>query len=285
MAILLRLSVWAGQSAMHLTPFVFLLFSLQAQGAVFGDGDHSNGVEDQRRPATPEHLKPMGTIFCDGRLRGTAIHVFTPLHKTLTSGSIIVTAAHVLYDPKTAEPFNKCVYRPENKRLTKVGFADISLHQFNPKSEDKLRQAESDIVFIRLKKRLIQPTFTFSAGNTIGRELLLIGYNSDENNISQSEDCYQFTSQNFASKKLLLHDCDANSGASGGAILDAITGGLVGVHGGTLLVNELQSPRGGALRGSRVDPEKLINQARKIDHRAVETLSHFFAYPAKNFQD
>jgi len=51
------------------------------------------------------------------------------------------------------------------------------------------------------------------------------------------------------------------------------------------LVNEAQSPRGGALRGSRVDPEKLINQARKIDHRAVETLSHFFAYPAKNFQD
>jgi len=65
---------------MHLKPFVFLLFSLQAQGTVFGDGDHSNGVEDQRRPATPEHLKPMGTIFCDGRLRGTAIHVFTPLH-------------------------------------------------------------------------------------------------------------------------------------------------------------------------------------------------------------
>jgi len=39
----------------------------------------------------------------------------------------------------------------QKMRLTKVGFSGILLHQFNPKSEDKLRQAESDIVFIRLK--------------------------------------------------------------------------------------------------------------------------------------
>jgi len=38
MAVLLRLSVWTGQSAMHLRIFVFLLFSWHAQGAVFGDG-------------------------------------------------------------------------------------------------------------------------------------------------------------------------------------------------------------------------------------------------------
>ncbi len=211
--------------------------------------------------------------------------MFTPLHNSLTSGSIIVTAAHVLYDQKTAKPFNKCVYRPENKRLTKVGFANISLHQFNPKSGDKLQQAEDDIVFIRLKKILIQPTLTFRAGNAIGRELLLIGYNSDENNISQSEGCYQFRSHYFVSEKLLLHDCDANSGASGGAVLDALTGGLVGVHGGTLLVNKSQSGGGGILKGSKSDPEMLINQARKIDHKVIESLNQFSAYPSKNFQD
>lgn len=285
MTILQRLSAWTGQPPMHPSIFVFLLFSWHAQGAVFGDGDHSNGVEDQRQQVTAEHLKPIGTIFCDDSLRGTAIHVSTPLDKTLTSGSIIATAAHVLYDQKTAEPFKKCVYRPQNKRLTTVGFGNISSHQFEPKSADKLQQAENDIVFIRLKKRLIQPTLTFSVVNVIGRELLLIGYNSNENNISQSEGCYQFRSENFASEKLLLHDCDANNGASGGAVLDALTGGLVGIHGGTLLVDDAQSRRRSILRGSKADPETLINQARKIDQKMIETLNQFSAYPAKNFHD
>jgi V8-like Glu-specific endopeptidase len=264
---------------------MLLLFSCHTQGAVFGDGDPGNGTEDQRRKATAEHLKPMGTLFCDGRLRGTAIHVRRPADKDLTSGSIILTAAHVLYDQKTTQPFKKCVYRPQNKRLTTIDITSLSSHRFNPKSVDKLQQAENDIVFIRLSKRLLQPTLTLTAVNKIPSALLLIAYNSGKNDISQSADCNQFVSQKFASKKLLLHDCDANNGSSGGAVLDAATGRLVGVHGGTFLVNNATLQRGKIPRGAKADPEKLINQARKINDRVIETLNQFSAYPAKYFQD
>lgn len=277
--------VWTAQSPINLVIYVLLLLSCLTQGAVFGDGDPGNGIEDQRQKATAEHLKPMGTLFCDGRLRGTAIHVRRPADKDPTSGSIVLTAAHVLYDQKTMQPFKKCVYRPQNKRLTTIDITSLSSHRFNPKEADKLQQAENDIVFIRLSKRLLQPTLTLTAVNKIPSALLLIAYNSGKNDISQSADCHQFVSENFASKKLLLHDCDANNGASGGAVLDAANGRLVGVHGGTFLVNNITSQRDQIPRGAKADPEKLINQARKITARVIETLNQFSAYPAKYFQD
>ena len=278
-------STWTGQPPTNLFIYMMILFSCLTQGAVFGDGDPGNGTEDQRRKATAEHLKPMGTIFCDGMLRGTAIHVRSRLDTDLRSSSIILTAAHVLYDPKTAQRFEKCVYRPQNKRLTTVDITQVSSHRFNPKSVDRLEQAENDIVFIRLSRRLLQPTLKLTAASETPSALLLIGYNSDKNDISQSADCHQFVSETFASEKLLLHDCDANNGASGGAVLDTANGRLVGVHGGTLLVNDAQSPRSEIPGGAKADPEKLINQARGIDQSVIETLNQFSAYPAKHFQD
>ena len=249
-------SIWTDQPPINLFIYMMILFSSLTQGAVFGDGDPGNGTEDQRRKATAEHLKPMGTIFCDGMLRGTAIHVRSPLDTGLRSSSIILTAAHVLYDPKTAQRFKKCAYRPQNKRLTTVDITQVSSHRFNPKSVDRLEQAENDIVFIRLSQRLLQPTLKLTSASETPSALLLIGYN-----------------------------CDANNGASGGAVLDAANGRLVGVHGGTLLVNDAQSPRSEIPGGAKADPEKLINQARGIDHRVIEMLNQFSAYPAKNFQD
>ena len=88
--------------------------------AVFGDGNPYNGIEDQRRQAPAEMLKSVGTIYCDGALRGSATHVYTA---TKTHPSVIVTAAHVLYNRVDGQAFKDCSYRPQNKRLTAIPFA------------------------------------------------------------------------------------------------------------------------------------------------------------------
>ena len=62
------------------------------------------------------------------------------------------------------------------------------------------------------------------------------------------------------------------------------TAEIIAVHGGTFFLNSRDgSPDSTtAPEGAVVDPERWINQARKIDPPLLQQLQHFTAYPAKD---
>lgn len=255
--------------------------------AIFGDGNPANGIEDKRLLAPIDLQRSVGTVICDGGLRGTAVHI-SLMHSdsdSLQQGSIILTAAHVLYDPDTAQRYKKCAYHPQGKRLSGVIFTRVSAHDFRPTTNNKIQQANQDIVFIALKKKLRHSGMKLNLTGQSSRRLQLLGFNESQDNISISSNCQPFLSQTFVSPQLLLHDCDAGRGASGGPLIDAETGTVVGIHGGTLLFSPLGKESRNAIAGASVDPETMINQARKIDVDVLTKLHEFTAYLAKHLPD
>ena len=255
--------------------------------AIFGDGNPANGIEDKRLLAPIDLQRSVGTVICDGGLRGTAVHI-SLMHSdsdSLQQGSIILTAAHVLYDPDTAQRYKKCTYHPQGKRLSGVIFTRVSAHDFRPTTNNKIQQANQDIVFIALKKKLRHSGMKLNLTGQSSRRLQLLGFNESQDNISISSNCQPFLSQTFVSPQLLLHDCDAGRGASGGPLIDAETGTVVGIHGGTLLFSPLGKESRNAIAGASVDPETMINQARKIDVDVLTKLHEFTAYLAKHLPD
>jgi V8-like Glu-specific endopeptidase len=261
-----------------------LMFNVSAFGAIFGDGDAQNGIEDQRQLAPRKILQSVGTIYCDGALRGTATHVSIPSIAPSNAASIILTAAHVIYHKNTEILFETCVYRPQGKRLGSIDFVKTSAHRFDPHSSDRMQQATQDIVFIALKKKLRGSGLTLQAKEDADNELQLIGYNQNKDHISVSDDCREFSSEKFANNLLLLHNCDAGRGASGGPILDPTSGSVIAVHGGTLVIRSGNNQPLNIMQGAIPDPEALINQGRKIDSDIIARLKRFTAYPAKNSQ-
>ncbi|MDA9094874.1 serine protease [Porticoccaceae bacterium] len=266
---------------------ILLFFSPVSQSAIFGDGDPSNGIEDQRHLASSPFLKAVGTIFCDGGLRGTATHISTSLKK---GPAIILTAAHVLFDEKTGLAFRHCAYRPENRRLSEIDFAAVSKHQYQFFSKNKIRQSETDIVFVALKKKPYQESLSLAVAiNSSKDNLQLLGYNMDSQEINLSNNCESFESEFFVSEQLLLHNCDALGGSSGGPIISTTEDGearnVIAVHGGTLSsgISGGKSFSAGRPAGAKVNPEQWINQARKIDRAMLIQLQQFLAYLAKDF--
>ena len=255
--------------------------------AIFGDGNPANGIEDKRLLAPIDLQRSVGTVICDGGLRGTAVHI-SLMHSdsdSLQQGSIILTAAHVLYDPDTAQRYKKCTYHPQGKRLSGVIFTRVSAHDFRPTTNNKIQQANQDIVFIALQKKLRHSGMKLNLTGQSSRRLQLLGFNESQDNISISSNCQPFLSQTFVSPQLLLHDCDAGRGASGGPLIDAETGTVVGIHGGTLLLSPLGKESRNAIAGASVDPETMVNQARKIDVDVLTKLHEFTAYLAKHLPD
>jgi len=252
--------------------------------AIFGDGNPTNGIEDQRLLAPIDLQHSVGTVICDGGLRGTAVHI-NLMHSdsdSLQQGSIVLTAAHVLYDPDTAQRYEKCAYHPQGKRFSGVVFDRVSAHDFRPTTNNKIRQANQDIVFIALKKKLRHSGMELNLTGQSSLHLQLLGFNENQNNISISSNCQPFLSQTFVSSQLLLHDCDAGRGASGGPLIDAETGTVVGIHGGTLVFSPLGKEARNTIAGASVDPETMVNQARKIDVDVLAKLHDFTAYLAKH---
>jgi len=222
-------------------------------------------------------------------LRGTATHIKSL--STDTNQSIIVTAAHILFDVKSGKKYASCRYLPQNKRLSAIAFKAISDHSFDPLNTNKITQSENDIVFVALARSLQQPALLLSESQVIGEgRLSLLGYNSSQNQLTESTDCQQYASIQFASKKLLLHDCDARSGASGGPLLLRAKNNqpakLIAVHGGTLLVNDIGQTESNSASpdGAVADPERWINQARRVDQSVLLRLQQFVAYLAKDSQ-
>jgi len=210
-----------------------------------------------------DFTKALGTVYCDGGIRGTASHIALP-KQYKNNQSIIVTAAHVLYDKHTDSLFKDCYYRPQNKRLSNITFAKISAHSYSAKAENKIAQAENDIVFIQLKHRAYQPALALSQSK-IGRAgaLSLLGVNPSKNPDFVSSDCQQLHFDAVLDQKLLLHNCPSKSGDSGAPILDNKSGEIIAVHGGRL---NLKLHRQATNQGNWVKQGRLIDPA---------TIKHF----------
>ena len=209
-----------------------------------------------------DYIQAVGTIYCDGGIRGIATHIQLP--QDFDSGhSVIVTAAHVLYNPQTDQLFNQCHYRPQNKRLSGIAFNLISKHNYSVTNKDKIAQAEGDLVFIQLKNKAHQPRLKLAKDFSIEvLDLSFIGPNLDS--FKQTK-CQKINHPQLASDALLLHNCPVQEGSSGSPILNSASGDVIAVHGGRFTIQTAKNDKANTQR---------IGQARRVDFQMHLTLDH-----------
>lgn len=232
-------------SLLILVTALFMLFSLPTQAK--------------------DYTQAVGTIFCDGGVRGIATHIQS-LQDFDPNQSVIVTAAHVIYDPQTDQLFNQCNYRPQNKRLSSIAFEAISKHNYSVNNKDKIAQAESDLVFIRLKNRAHQPTLRLAENSSSIVEFSLISPYAG--NFKQTQ-CQKINHPHLKNDQLLLHNCSVQEGSSGSPMVDSTSGDIIAVHGGRFVV---QTAKNGE------ENTQWIGQARSIDALAYSNLYDLIAH-------
>jgi hypothetical protein len=205
-----------------------------------------------------DYTQAVGTIYCDGAIRGIATHIDTL--KDSQDQSVIMTAAHVLYNPQTDQLFNQCHYRPQNKRLSGIAFETISAHNYSVKNKDKIAQAESDLVFIRLKNRAHQPKLKLAQDfYNVESKFSLISSDLDGFKLTR---CNKIDHPHLNSDKLLLHNCPVQQGSSGSPLLNA-SGDVIAIHGGRFTVQIAKDSKESA---------EWIGQARRVDSKIVFSL-------------
>lgn len=198
----------------------------------------------------------LGTIYCDGGIRGIATHIQSP-QGVDPNQSVIVTAAHVIYNPQTDQLFNQCHYRPQNKRLSGIGFETVSSHSYSVNNKDKIAQAESDIVFIQLKKTAHQPRLKLAQDfSNVVSEFSLISSDLDGFKLTR---CSKIDHPHLNSDKLVLHNCPVQKGSSGSPLLND-SSEIIAVHGGRFTI---QTAKNGE------ENTQWIGQARRI-HSKIE---------------
>ena len=203
-----------------------------------------------------DDTQAIGTIHCDGGIRGIATHIETT--KNYQDHSVIVTAAHVLYNPQTGQLFDQCHYRPQNKRLSGIAFETISAHSYSVTNKDKIAQAESDLVFIKLKKRSHQPRLKLAQDvSNVASEFSLISSDIEGFKLTR---CNKIDHPHLNSEKLVLHNCPVQQGSSGSPILDRESGDVIAVHGGRFTIQTAENG---------MENTEWIGQARRI-HSKIE---------------
>ena len=196
----------------------------------------------------------LGIVYCDGGIRGIATHIQLPQGFD-PNQSVIVTAAHVIYNPQTDQLFNQCHYRPQNKRLSGIGFETLSSHSYSVTNKDKIAQAESDLVFIQLKKRARQPGLKLVQGfSNAESEFSLIS--PDLDGFKQTR-CNKINHPHLNSDKLVLHNCPVQKGSSGSPLLND-SSEIIAVHGGRFTIQTAKNGEENA---------EWIGQARRIDSK------------------
>lgn len=206
-----------------------------------------------------DNSQALGTIYCDGGIRGIATHIQSP-QGVDPNQSVIVTAAHVIYNPQTDQLFNQCHYRPQNKRLSGIGFETLSSHSYSVNNKDKIAQAESDLVFIQLKKRVHQPRLKL-AQNFSNAESEFSLISPDLDGFKQTR-CNKINHPHLNSDKLLLHDCPVQQGSSGSPLLNA-SGDVIAIHGGRFTIQTAKNDE---------ENTQWIGQARRIHSKIVFSL-------------
>ena len=216
-------------------------------------------------------LAASGTIFCDGFVRGSGLHIY----RSARQHSIIITAAHLIFDESSKDLFERCSYRPNNMRLQEVPFADLSTYGYSPYDLDTVKQSETDLAFVALTRKLYQSAFHLSTKRTNvkrvdpSQTLRIIAYNSTTNQIEVSEACESIESPNFTNKSLILHNCPAGPGSSGALIIDTNDNRLIGIHGGTLLIHKE------ILSSGKTNSISRLRQGRIIDAEVLAAFEKF----------
>jgi len=201
----------------------------------------------------------LGTIYCDGGIRGIATHIQSP-QEVDPNQSVIVTAAHVIYNPQTDQLFNQCHYRPQNKRLSGIGFETLSSHGYSVNNKNKIAQAESDLVFIQLKKRAHQPRLKLAQNfSNAESDFSLISPDLEGFTLTR---CNKIKHPHLNSDKLLLHNCPVQQGSSGSPLLNA-SGDIIAIHGGRFTI---QTAKNGE------ETTEWIGHARRIDLKVYLSL-------------
>lgn len=295
--------------------FVLPVHSNQAVGVpvtVFGDGDPLNGVEDSREQLADKRYRRgdhnrqnmyVGTIHCDGRIRGTAMVVDTREVSPDLEGVVLMTAAHVLYDLKTGNLFRRCKFsfmgwEKDAGFRSKIDLKKIRVGGFDPsRATEEPAFGEGDWAYLYLPKpwRRFDPEqsvqlreFSFSrleSYQQTGGEFRLVAFDSEAGAISQSRNCTVIESKRDdlgggTWKGQLLDDCDSADGASGGGIIAIMNNQhfLVGVRGGSHWSNDFypqdefpSGPPDGSVwnRGSNT------NFGRAIDSRLLNEMVLF----------
>lgn len=306
---------------MPLQPLVVILFfTLPANAGelsaipvnIFGDGDPSNGVEDDRQQllggrrrgvSLADQRMSAGTVMCDGKIRGTAMVLDTREFAPALKGAVLVSAAHILYDLDQNKPFRRCEFHflalGELRRYhAKIDLQRLKMGKYDPRQATAGHDfGEGDWVFMYVPKpwhgfdpaeALVPGIFPFvnmEAFQQSGGELRLISFNAEAGVISVSGHCHVVESNRGdlgggTWKGQLLDDCDSAGGSSGGGIV-AVTQGqqrLIGIRNGSHWSAQVfpaeQYPLGPP-DGASWDRSANTNFARAIDSSLLRELKKY----------
>jgi hypothetical protein len=274
---------------------------------IFGDGNPANGIEDSRIDMSApgwnvESRRPWnmgaGTVHCDGQNRGSAMIVDTREFGRLSTGLIIATSAHVLYDLERQRRFSACRFHYMALDHLPGYQAAISLKQsllggFDPSDpRNTAAFGKEDWAFLyvaeslpglpatgRLRLKAYQQTLQADSKPFTYQ---FIAYSPSVNSITISTACRVLESEHgdlgggeWAGQ--LLDDCDSEGGASGGALVASAGGDhyLVGIRSGSHWDKERypqQKYPGGPPDGAAWDIFKNTNFSRAIDDELIAAL-------------
>ncbi len=194
------------------------------------------GLSALVRATSPESLlDAAGTIYCDGKVRGSAAYI-SPPQEIADDVALALTAAHTLFDLQSGQPYKACEYRPRNKRLSGIAVSRVSQHGYQTTDSDKIAQAEQDIAFLMLSHHPAQPALQLRQQSPpISGPLTIIAYHAKLGDITTSEPCQPIDTIQPPNSALLLHNCQAGAGTSGAPIFNLNSGELVAIHGGALV--------------------------------------------------
>jgi hypothetical protein len=232
---------------------------------IFGDGNPSNGNEDNRidmsSPAWNHELRRpwnmgAGTIYCDGMNRGSAMIVDTREFGRLEQGLIVATSAHVLYDLERRRRFSNCEFHymavdslPGYQ--APVSFSQSRLGRFDPSSpRDHAIFGREDWAFLYVRDPIpgvsiagripLRPYRETQVTDSQAVHYQFIAYNPGADAITISTACQVKESEpgdlgGGSWPGQLLDDCDSEGGASGGGLVASFEGGhyLVGIRSGS----------------------------------------------------
>lgn len=269
--------------------------------AIFGDGNLSNGIEDDRQrsdlgnPMEIRAIAPVGVIICDGRISGSGtmldVSAITPQPE---STPILATAAHVFFEERSGTPFKVCIFRASTEDVQSA-LVDLEtrVSGYTGTSNRFQNSVGEDWAFARLKTSIpkmqgIRPVIgDLSESADPGYSYILSAYDRWTDSVVLSRHCRIFVpdAENLTngSKKELLHDCDAIGGASGGAMLAAVNNTvspiLVGIHLGQIWSKKQYPlsafPNGPEDWGQKPDPKIHTNYFRVFDQELMDALIRF----------
>ncbi len=274
-----------------------------AVAGVFGDGDPDNGVEDGRRalstgigeaPAN-DWYRSAGTIHCDGAVRGSAT-LLDLSELAPGAGPVIATAAHVLFDLETGQPWSQCAFHYMGLGALPgyqawLSGARLMLGSFDPgSSASELDSGADDWAFAALDHGWrppvdgagLQPATAEQVADGQGR-LGLVAWDRGRGEISVVQGCQAVFSSpddlgGGAWRGQLLDDCDSDGGASGGGMVASRNGRslLVGIRGGAHWDADLWPPAqypDGPPPGDIWHPRRHTNFARALDRTMLDSLA------------